>query len=232
VNAYRVVKVDKVWIIVGPNGFLKTPVGNPVGSTIRSVALKGLRDCRARGEKTEKWSIYALLCSYCDFGGVANRNELIDAIVAELEEDPLYQELLLMISRSPSALFVKLDHDPAFRFMKEVGLIEALSECGPIGTSIPVGPLQSAYQSYLKTRSMKYLMALVYACASFHAPIAMAGLLSGRLTAGSVKEILLEESEGRTWPFEPRDFVRNIKELATFATGVDDRDIVLSAFAE
>jgi hypothetical protein len=182
------------------------------------------------GEDTEEWSTYALLCSYCDFEGEDNRNELISAIASDLKEDPLYHELSMMISRSPSALFAKLDHDPAFVFMKEVGLIEALSECGPIGSSIPVGALQSAFHSYLKNRSIKYLMALVYACASLHAPIVMAGFLSGRLRAGYVKKVLLTRSGAEVWPFNPKDFVRNIRDLTSFATGADDRVALLAEF--
>jgi hypothetical protein len=164
-----------------------------------------------------------------DHAAEENRAGLIKAIVSELEDDPVYQNVAMMMTVSPGSLVSKVDRDPSLMFLKEIGILESWTQTSDAGVSrVHLRPLENRLRSYLGSRTRKCLMALVYSCSHFHAPLVLAGLFAGRLKACDAKEEL-ERSAGQTWPFAPKDCTRKMADLALFAASAEDREIVLKA---
>jgi hypothetical protein len=187
-----------VWFVGVAENLLTTPRGIPLGSLCRPLVEKAALDCEHYGEDpSAEWSTYALLCSYMEWAGQDGRPALVDAIISETESDPLYNKL---------------------------GGVELWREKLQLPDD---GQFMELLKSHLNALSSRTLIALVYGCASFHAPLALSLWMAKKIAAKQLNGLL--SAHLVIWPFPPKDHKKNMILLRDFAAVPDDREQVIAA---
>jgi len=214
---YSLVSAQNVWFIHSPNGTIETPGGMPLGSSSKEIALQTIDDLNAYGpDPSEHWSIYGLLCSYMDFASLKDRSKLTEAIISELEGDPIYNQLM--------------PEEPFRSFLARIGWC-----CGTRKEQMEawgdesIAPARHAFRKHLESCSLKGLAALSYGCAHFHAPLTLAALLDDKSRVVAARE-LFAKSGMVVWPFNPRYFDTEMTNFCKVAESEDDREMLLEAY--
>lgn len=221
---FRTEKIGENWYLESDGDILETPGGCPVGSHSREIACRAKEDCDDYGaDPTDFPSIYGLLCSYLDFSSEENRDELIAAILSDLEDDTIYQELAFRTSMEPDEHPSSLA-DPAWPvdYLNKTGFFEAwtVNQEGPHMRVIDLGKIQAVIEPILKALSPRQLMTLVYVSANWKAAICLLALMEKRYSTAEFVQVI---SEAGVPTCPGRKYEALIGDFLQFASLPEDR---------
>jgi hypothetical protein len=217
------------WYLYHDGDILRTPDGVAIGSHSREVVLKAQADCEAHGLDPANFpSVYGLLCSYLQFGGEEEREELTGAILSDLEDDLVYREFAFISSMSPEQNLVDLVEAPwPVDYLKHMGFFRAWRVCSSESNirAIDLGKIQAVFDPVLRTLSLRKLMTLVYVSANWNSAIGFLAMLDGDYAPESFARLLDEADADRHPALRNKEL---FEDLLFFARLPEDREIVIN----
>lgn len=229
-QVYEAVKHKNIWYIKAGKKYLLTPNGFPVGTRKKSDILTVLEDLKKHGaDPCVSWSLYSIICSYLDYGSTWEREDLVKYIIGEIEDDPVYQDLVFFLSMDVD---VEKNLNPAiYKYLSERNVIRLLTEAvkenkqGEIDLTLLYRTL---FTHLCINYSCKGIMSIIYFSAFFHAPLSFMTYVNEGKSRSTIKNIILKKNDH--WPYPPENFTKDMKFLVKFAFSDDDYEEVIETF--
>jgi hypothetical protein len=217
-----VTKIAGLFYLTEDGEVIKTPAGHPVGCVDKQVAVEAADAYNQFGsDPGTGCSLYALLCTYLDFGGTPV-GELIASLLQDFEDDIVYREVAMLTAMDEIDTEEDvLDSPWPEAYLRSSGFYDHWEVEAQGGSRIINDSKISNWLSgELESLPPRALMTLVYCSANWRAMLPALALIRSEYGTEDFKELIEDRVSERESAL--------IDHLRAFAALPEDRDAVIA----